>query len=91
MDGVCFDYKHVHGFARLESCAVEIDVGIRRVILAIGGEGRPLVRRLGALGALGGLVCNALLSQAKYLRGERFVQLLRKDGRSAQGFFVGGR
>ena len=40
LDGVCFDHNHVHGFAGLESGAVEIDIGKWRVILAIGGEGR---------------------------------------------------
>ena len=39
LDGVCFDHNHVHGFAGLESGAVEIDIGKWRVIFAIGGEG----------------------------------------------------
>ena len=50
LDGVCFDHNHVHGFAGLESAAVEIDIGKRRVILAIGGEGWLLVRLLALLG-----------------------------------------
>ena len=53
--GVCFDHNHVHGFAGLESGAVEIDIGKRRVILAIGGEGRLVVRRLRVLGRSSGL------------------------------------
>ena len=42
--GICFDHNHVNGFAGLEAGAVEIDVRKWRVILAIGGEGRLLVR-----------------------------------------------
>ena len=91
LDGICFDHNHVHSFAGLEPCAGEIDIGIWRVILAIGGKGWAFVRRVGALGTLGGLVCNALLSQIKYLRGARFVQLLRRNGRSTQVVFGGCR
>ena len=56
----------------------EIDIGVWRVIFAIGGEGRLVVRahpgprRLVALRRR----C-AAVSQIKYLRGERFVQLGR--------------
>jgi hypothetical protein len=89
--GVCFDHNHLDGFARLEACAGEIDIGKWLVILLIGGQGRLGVRRLGALAALGGLVCNALVRQTKYLRGPWFVQLVREVGRSAQGAFLGGR
>ena len=85
MDWVCFDHKHVHGFVRLEAAAVEIDIGVWRVILAIGSEG-GVVRQLGVVG-LG----SAAGSQIKYLRVERFVQLLRKVGRFTQGAFVGCR
>ena len=62
LDGVCFDHNHVHGFAGLESGAVEIDIGKWRVIFAIGGEGRLVVRRLGVLG-----VCRAAAAAAARL------------------------
>jgi len=48
--GICFDHNHVDRFAGLESGAGEIDIGIWRVILAIGGEGWLVVRRLVLLG-----------------------------------------
>ena len=64
---------------------MEIDIGVWRVILAIGGEG-GVVGQVGVVG-LG----SAAGSQIKYLRVERFVQLLRKVGRFTQGAFVGCR
>ena len=64
---------------------MEIDIGIRRVILLIGGEG-CVVRQVGVV-SLG----SALGSQIKYLRVERFVQLLRKVGRFTKGAFLGCR
>ena len=90
MVGVCFDHNHVHGFAGLEAGTGEIEIGVWRVIFAIGGEGRPVVRELAVRGVLAGregFVC-ASGRQTKYLRSERFVQPVRKDGGLTQGGFV---
>jgi hypothetical protein len=88
---VCLDRNHVHGFAGLEAGAGEIDIGVWRVIVAIGREGRPDVRLLvvrGLLTGREGFRC-ARGSQIKYLRGERFVQLDRRVRRLTQGGLVG--
>ena len=71
---------------------MEIDIGVWRIILAISGDGRLVVRRFWTLGVVGRGSCgSAGGSQFKYLRGERFVQLGGKDGRITQGAFVGCR
>ena len=90
--GVYFDHNHVHGFAGLEAGAVEIDIGKWRVILAIGGEGRLVVRRLAALGlTLGCLFGTRLVARLNTCEASGSYSFFAKCGRLTQGAFVGCR